>query len=324
MWGTGRGDTVVNTLGVARPKDTMPELPDILAYLHALRARLLGQPLERVRLMSPFLVRSVHPPITEAHGRTIIELRRLGKRIVLGLDGDLFLILHLMVAGRLHWKSAAVNIPGRAALAAFDFPTGTLLLTEAGSKKRASLHLVAGDAALGDHDPGGLEVLEADLTAFQSALTRENHTLKRALTDAHLFNGIGNAYSDEILHRARLSPARLTRDLSAEEIGRLFRAARDILSDWTKRLCQEARDGFPEHVTAFRDGMAVHGRYGKPCPACGSPVQRIVYAESETHYCARCQTAGRLLADRALSRLLKSDWPRTLEELERRRATGPE
>lgn len=297
----------------------MPELPDIVVYLEALRARIIGRPLQEVRLANPFLLRSVHPRLDEARGKTVLGVRRLGKRLVLCLAGDLFLVLHLMIAGRLHWKPAGAKIPGRVGLAAFDFPSGSLLLTEAGSKKRASLHVVGGGAALDDHDPGGLEVLEVDPVTFQTVLMRENHTLKRALTDPGLFSGIGNAYSDEILHRARLSPARLTQELSADESSRLFQAARAVLVEWTERLRRETGDGFPEHVTAFRDGMAVHGRYGKPCPDCGSPVQRIVYAESETNYCARCQTGGRLLSDRMLSRLLKRDWPRTLEELERTR-----
>ncbi len=300
----------------------MPELPDIVVYLEALRPRIIGQPLQQIRLANPFLLRSVHPTLEETRGRTILNLRRLGKRIVFDLTGDLFVVLHLMIAGRLHWKPAGAKIPGRVGLAAFDFPSGSLLLTEAGSKRRASLHVVRNATSLRDHDPGGLEVLEADLAAFQAVLERENHTLKRALTDPRLFSGIGNAYSDEILHRARLSPARLTQDLSMEETARLFHAARCALVEWTDRLREEAGDGFPEHVTAFRERMAVHGRHGKPCPACGSPVQRIVYAETETNYCARCQTGGRLLSDRMLSRLLKSDWPRTLEELESTRASS--
>jgi formamidopyrimidine-DNA glycosylase len=298
----------------------MPELPDIVVYLEALQRRIVGQPLERLRLASPFLVRSVDPPIREVQGKTIRGLRRLGKRIVIVFDGDLFLVLHLMIAGRLHWKPAGAKIPGKVGLAALDFPDGTLLLTEAGPKKRAALHLVQGEGSLGAHDPAGIEVLEADLGGFRSALTRENHTLKRALTDPRLFSGIGNAYSDEILHRARLSPVRLSQALTGDEIERLFQATRDTLIGWTERLRKETGDGFPERVTAFREGMAVHGRYGKPCPDCGSPVQRIVYAENETNYCARCQTDGRLLADRVLSRLLKQDWPRRLDELEERRA----
>lgn len=300
----------------------MPELPDILVYLEALHSRIVGQPLVRVRIASPFLLRSVDPPIEAARGRTVLELRRLGKRLVIGLDQELFLVVHLMIAGRLHWKPAGARIPGKVGLAAFDFPSGTLLLMEAGSKKRASLHVVRGEEALRDHDPGGLEVLQADGTAFRAALTRENHTLKRALTDPRLFSGIGSAYSDEILHRAGLSPVRLTQGLAEDEIMRLFQATRDTLSEWTERLRRLAGDGFPERVTAFRDGMAVHGRYGKPCPTCGSPVQRVVYAKNETNYCARCQTGGKLLADRALSRLLKQDWPKTLDELEGRDRAG--
>jgi len=298
----------------------MPELPDIVVYLEALQPRVVGQSLERLRLASPFLVRSVDPPIQALHGKRIHGLRRLGKRIVIVFEGDLVLVLHLMIAGRLHWKPAGARIPGKIGLAAFDFPDGSLVLTEAGSKKRAALHLMRGEDALDTHDPGGLEVLEADLGRFRSALTRENHTLKRALTDPRLFSGIGNAYSDEILHRARLSPVRLTQALTGDEIGTLFAATRDVLIGWIDRLLQETGDRFPERVTAFREGMAVHGRYGKPCPDCGSPIQRIVYAENETNYCARCQTDGKLLADRALSRLLKQDWPRTLDELEERRA----
>lgn len=296
----------------------MPELPDILAYLEALQPRIVGQPLERVRIASLFVLRSVDPPIEAVRDRRVLALRRLGKRIVIGLEHELFLVLHLMIAGRLHWKPTGAKIPGRIGLAAFDFPSGTLLLTEAGSKKRASLHLVRGGDALRDHDPGGLEALEADCETFRRVLTRDNHTLKRALTDPRLFSGIGNAYSDEILHRARLSPVRLTQGLTEDEVSRLFQATHDTLFEWTERLCRLAKDGFPERVTAFRDGMAVHGRYGNPCPDCGSPIQRIVYAENETNYCARCQTGGRLLADRALSRLLKQDWPRTLDELEGR------
>jgi formamidopyrimidine-DNA glycosylase len=297
----------------------MPELPDIVVYLEALRTRVLGEALQRIRLASPFLLRSVEPPIQAVHGRTVQDLRRLGKRIVMAFEGDLFLVLHLMIAGRLHWKAAGAKLPGKVGLAAFDFPRGSLVLTEAGSKKRAALHLVRGENALSQHDPGGLEVLEGDREAFRSALARENHTLKRALTDPRLFSGIGNAYSDEILHRARLSPVRLTRTLTEEEVGRLFHATRQILAGWCRRLREEAGDGFPQRVTAFRPGMAVHGRFGKPCPDCGSPIQRIVYAESETNYCPHCQTHGKLLADRALSRLLKQDWPGTLEELEGRR-----
>jgi len=294
----------------------MPELPDIVVYLERLEPRILGQTLESVRLRSPFLVRSVTPPLREAEGKRVLGIQRLGKRIAVALEGDLFLVLHLMVAGRLRWRERGAKIPGKVGLAAFDFPSGTLLLTEAGPKKRAALHLVRGEAALDEFRRRGIEVLEAGLPAFSAALTRENHTLKRALTDPQLVSGIGNAYSDEILHRARLSPVRHTRRLAEKEIERLHRASRETLLEWTERLRREAGEGFPEKVTAFREGMAVHGRYGLPCPDCGAPVQRIVYAENETNYCARCQTGGRLLADRALSRLLKKDWPRTLEEIE--------
>ena len=296
----------------------MPELPDIVAYLAALEPRIIGQRLERIRLASPFLLRTVDPPITASTGRTVRGLRRLGKRIVIALDDGLFLVLHLMIAGRLHWRARGAKIPAKVGLAALDFPAGTLLITEAGSTKRAALHLLRGEAALAEHDPGGLEVLETDLSVFRTALTGESHTLKRALTDPRLFSGIGNAYADEILHRARLSPVKLTSRLAAGEIARLFEAASEVLHEWSERLTQEAREGFPEKVTAFRAGMAVHGRYGKPCPACGSPVQRIVHAGTETNYCAPCQTSGKLLADRALSRLLRGDWPRTLDELEAR------
>jgi formamidopyrimidine-DNA glycosylase len=297
----------------------MPELPDIEVYLGALRPRILGQPLLGVRLASPFLLRTVEPPLAALGGRRVVALRRLGKRLVFGFEGELFAVLHLMIAGRLHWKAAQAKIPGRVGLAAFDFPSGTLILTEAGSKRRASLYLEEGERALAGHDPGGLEVLEADLAAFVKALTSESHTLKRSLTDPHLFSGIGNSYSDEILHRARLSPFRLSRSLSPEEVERLFATCREILTEWTARLRQEAGEGFPEKVTAFRPEMAVHGRYGQPCPVCGTPVQRIVYADNEANYCPTCQTGGRLLADRALSQLLKQDWPRTLEELEARK-----
>jgi formamidopyrimidine-DNA glycosylase len=294
----------------------VPELPDVVVYIERLVPRVVGQPLERVRLATPFLLRSVDPPLDDAHGRRVAAVRRLGKRIVLDLEGELHLVIHLMIAGRLHWRPPRARVPRKVGLAAFDFPAGTLVLTEASSKKRASLHLVRGAAALAAHDPGGLEVLAADLPSFRDALTRENHTLKRALTDPRLLSGIGNAYSDEILHRARLSPVRFTRQLDDGEIARLWEAARATLEDWTGRLRREAGEGFPEHVIAFRPGMAVHGRYRQPCPDCGAPVQRIAYAGNETNYCARCQTGGVLLADRALSRLLKSDWPRTLEELE--------
>ena len=298
----------------------MPELPDVTVYVEALRARVVGQPLERIRLQSPFLLRSVEPPIGTVAGRAVRAVDRLAKRIVLALDGDLFLVLHLMIAGRLHWRPPGARLPGKLGVAAFDFPNGTLTLTEAGTKKRAALHLVAGRTALATSDPGGLEVLDADLAAFRMALARERHTLKRALTDPRLLAGIGNAYSDEILHRARLSPVRMTDALTLEEMARLFEATRNTLSDWIERLRAEAGGDFPEGVSAFRPGMAVHGRFGQPCPNCGAPVQRIVHAENETNYCAGCQTGGRLLADRALSRLLRQDWPRTLEELEERRA----
>jgi formamidopyrimidine-DNA glycosylase len=297
----------------------VPELPDVAIYIEALEARIGSARLQRVRLASPFLLRSFDPPLRAAEGRAVVGLRRLGKRIVIGLEGDLFLALHLMIAGRLRWKEAGAKVPGKLGLAALDFTTGTVLLTEAGTKRRAALHLVAGEEGLDELDQGGLEVLDADLDAFGAALARENHTVKRALTDPRLFSGIGNAYSDEILHRARLSPVRLTQQMTAEETARLFQATRETLGTWIATLREETGAGFPEKVTAFRPGMAVHGRYGKPCPACASPVQRIVHAENETNYCARCQTGGRLLADRALSRLLHEDWPRTLEELEERR-----
>jgi len=298
----------------------MPELPDIALYLDALAPRVVGKQLERLRIASPFLLRTADPPVADLVGRAIRDVRRLGKRIVLALEDDYFVVLHLMIAGRLHWKSSGAPIPRRAGLAAFDFPNGTVLLTEAGTKHRASLHILRGAAALAAHDPGGLDVLTATLEQFRSALTRESHTLKRALTDPHLLDGIGNAYSDEILHAARLSPLRLTGQITPEESERLFHAARDTLTSWMARLRAETGDAFPEKVTAFRDGMAVHGRFRKPCPVCGSPVQRIRYAENEVNYCATCQTGGRLLADRSLSRLLKQDWPRSLEEWEERAA----
>jgi formamidopyrimidine-DNA glycosylase len=298
----------------------VPELPDVEVYIGALRGRVLGRRLERVRLGSPFVLRSVDPPLGAAHGRVVLALRRLGKRIVFQLEDDLFLLVHLMIAGRLHWKRPGAAIPRKTGLAALDFEPGALILTEAGTTRRAALHLVRGEAALREHDPGGLEVLDATLAAFRAALTRESHTLKRTLTDPRLFGGIGNAYADEILHRARLSPVRSSRQLTDDESERLFVAIRATLVDWVERLRREAGDEFPEGVTAFRPDMAVHGRYGQPCPRCGAPVQRIVYAENETNYCARCQTGGKLLADRALSRLLKRDWPRTLEELEDLRA----
>ena len=298
----------------------MPELPDIALYLDALAPRVVGNPLERLRIASPFLLRTADPPVADLVGRAVRDVRRLGKRIVLALEDDYFVVLHLMIAGRLHWKPAGAPIPRRAGLAAFDFPNGTVLLTEAGTKHRASLHILRGAAALAAHDPGGLDVLTATLEQFRSTLTRESHTLKRALTDPHLLDGIGNAYSDEILHAARLSPLRLTGQITPEESERLFHAARDTLTSWMARLRAETGDAFPEKVTAFRGGMAVHGRFRKPCPVCGSPVQRIRYAENEVNYCATCQTGGRLLADRSLSRLLKQDWPRSLEEWEERAA----
>jgi formamidopyrimidine-DNA glycosylase len=300
----------------------MPELPDVTVYLEALAARLPGARLERIRLANPFVLRSVDPAPAELAGRVVTGFRRLGKRIVIALDGELFVLIHLMIAGRLHWKEVGAKLPGKIGLAALDFSTGTVTLTEAGSKRRAAIHLVRGEAALAAHDPGGLELGDADAATFRAAITRESHTLKRTLTDPRILSGIGNAYSDEILHRARLSPVRMTRQLSEEETTRLFEAAKATLADWIERLRRDAGGGFPEGVTAFRPDMAVHGRYGRPCPDCGAPVQRIVHAENETNYCARCQTAGRLLADRALSRLLRQDWPRTLEEMEERRPGG--
>lgn len=297
----------------------MPELPDILLYLHALEPRILGRRVTGVRLATPFLLRSVHPPLSAVEGKTIVGLRRLGKRIVVETNDELFLVFHLMIAGRFRWKPAGANIPGKVGLLALDFEHGSLILIEAGSKRRASLHVVQGVDGLAQHDPGGLEVMTADLVTFAEALRRDNHTLKRALTDPHLFSGIGNAYSDEILHAARLSPFKQTSTMTDDEVRRLYEAVRLTLQEWTGRLRREAGDAFPEKVTAFRGGMAVHGRYGQPCPDCGAPVQRIVYAANEANYCANCQTGGRLLADRSLSRLLREDWPRTLEELERRR-----
>jgi len=297
----------------------MPELPDVAAYRSALESRVVGEPLERVRIASPFLLRSVEAAPRDVEGRRVRAVSRLGKRIVLDLDGEMFVVLHLMIAGRLHWKPRGEKLSGRMRLAAFDFPSGTVLLTEAGSKKRASLHLVRGKEALAAFDRGGIDVFTAASEAFRASLVSENHTLKRALTDPRLFSGIGNAYSDEILHRARLSPMKWTSKLTGEEIDRLRDSTLSVLGDWTRRLLAEAREGFPERVTAFREGMAVHGRFGKPCPDCGGPVQRIVYAENEANYCPACQTDGRLLADRALSRLLRGDWPKTIEELEERR-----
>lgn len=294
----------------------MPELPDITAYLTALEARILGQTLEGVRLASFTLLRTAQPPLASVEGRVVRELRRVGKRIAIGLEGDLWLVLHLMIAGRLHWKPAGAKLAGRNALAAIDFASGSLVLTEAGSKRRASLHVFAGEEALRAADPGGIDVLACDLAGFRAALTAENRTLKRALTDPRLVSGIGNAYSDEILHAARLSPVTLTHRLSEEGWKRLFEATRATLQLWIERLRAETGGGFPEKVTAFRPEMAVHGRFGQPCPRCGEKIQRIRYADNETDYCARCQTAGKLIADRGLSRLLKQDWPRTLDELE--------
>jgi len=296
----------------------VPELPDVVAYLTALEPRVVGRRLERIRLASPFVLRSVDPPVAEAEGRLVIGLRRVGKRIVLALEGGVFVLIHLMIAGRLHWRPAGARPPGRVGLAALDFPDGTLTLTEAGTRRRASIHLARGEAALAAHDPGGLDILRATADELRRALSRERHTLKCALTDPRLLDGIGNAYADEILHRARLSPVRMTDQLGDAEIGRLHAAARAVLTEWSERLSAEACAAFPEKVTAFRAGMAVHGRYGQACPDCGATVQRIVHAENETNYCAVCQTGGRLLADRALSRLLRRDWPRTLEELEER------
>lgn len=297
----------------------MPELPDIELYLHALRPRVVGRPIVDVRLASPFLLRSIDPPLSWFQGRTVLGVARLGKRIVVEADGAAFLVLHLMIAGRLRWKAAGAKLPGKVGLLALDFAHGSLLLTEAGTTRRASLHAVRGRDALAQHDPGGLDVLTSTLDAFTAALASETHTLKRALTDPRILSGIGNAYSDEILHAARLSPFKLTSALTDDEVARLHAATCLTLSSWTERLCRETGDAFPEKVTAFRDGMAVHGRFNSPCPRCGSPVQRIVYAANEANYCATCQTGGRLLADRALSRLLRDDWPRTLEDLERRR-----
>jgi len=294
----------------------MPELPDIAAYLKALETRVVGQPLMRVRLASPFLLRTVQPPVGSVEGRVVRELRRIGKRIAIGVEGDLWLVLHLMIAGRLHWRAKGIKLSGRQSLAAFDFPNGSLTLTEAGSKRRASLHVVVGDEGLRSLDPGGIEVFESDAKTFRLALTAENRTLKRALTDPRVLSGIGNAYSDEILHAAQLSPIAQTHKLKDQEWETLFAVTRHTLELWIERLCAEAEVGFPEGVTAFREGMAVHGRFGQPCPRCGEKVQRIRYADNETNYCARCQTGGKLLADRGLSRLLGSDWPKTLEELE--------
>jgi formamidopyrimidine-DNA glycosylase len=311
-----RFETRLQSAPLACKLKTMPELPDIAAYITALEARVLGQKLERVRLGNPFLLRSVDPPLSSLEGRTVEHLRRIGKRIAFGVEGDLWLVLHLMIAGRLHWKKRDVKLGGRQNLAALDFANGSLLLTEAGSKHRASLHVIRGEENLAAFDAGGIDVLTADLDQFRAALISENHTLKRALTDPRLLSGIGNAYSDEILHAAQLSPISLTQKLKDKEWQRLFGATRQTLQLWIGRLREEAKAGFPEKVTAFRKDMAVHGRYGMPCPRCGDKVLRIRYADKETNYCARCQTGGKVLADRSLSRLLGSDWPRTLEELE--------
>ncbi len=294
----------------------MPELPDIAAYITALEPRIIGQPIERVRLASPFLLRTVQPPLTDVEGRVVRELRRVGKRIAIGVEGDLWLVLHLMIAGRLHWRAPGAKLASRNNLAALDFPNGSLVLTEAGTKHRASLHVLRGEEGLRSIDPGGIEFLASDFASFLAALTAENRTLKRALTDPRLVSGIGNAYSDEILHAAQLSPIALTHKLNQDEWERLFAATRETLNFWIDRLREDAKAGFPEKVTAFRKDMAVHGRYGKPCPRCGDKIQRIRYADNETNYCARCQTGGKLLADRSLSRLLRADWPRTLDELE--------
>jgi formamidopyrimidine-DNA glycosylase len=294
----------------------MPELPDILAYIDALAPRVVGERLERVRVASPFLLRTIAPPLAEAEGRTVREVRRIGKRIAIGVEGEVWLVLHLMIAGRLHWRPAQVRLAGRQDLAAFDFSSGSLVLTEAGAKRRASLSVVRGEEGLRSVDPGGIDVLAADAASFRAALAGENHTLKRALTDPRVVSGIGNAYSDEILHAAQLSPVAQTQKLTPEEWARLYAATRGTLERWIDRLRAEARERFPEKVTAFRDGMAVHGRYGEPCPRCGEKILRIRYADHETNYCARCQTGGKVLADRGLSRLLGRDWPRTLDELE--------
>jgi formamidopyrimidine-DNA glycosylase len=294
----------------------MPELPDILTYRDALEERILGQQLKDVRLRTPFLLRTVSPPLADAAGREVRAVRRIGKRIVIGLEGDYWLVIHLMIAGRLHWKPPGANLGSKINLAGFDFPSGTLVFTEAGSKRRASLHVVGSEAELAQFGRGGLDVFEISPAAFAERLRSENHTIKRSLTDPRLFDGIGNAYSDEILHAARLSPLKLTSRLSDAEIERLFRASRETLTTWIERFRTERAGGFPEKVTAFRPEMAVHGKYGQPCPVCGAPVQRIRYADNETNYCARCQTEGRLLADRGLSRLLKDDWPRSIDELD--------
>jgi formamidopyrimidine-DNA glycosylase len=303
------GDATGNLIG-------MPELPDIAAYISALEPRIVGQPLEHVRIASAFLLRTARPPVASVEGRVVRELRRIGKRIAIAVDGDLWLVLHLMIAGRLHWRPTGAKLSGRQNLAAFDFPHGSLVLTEAGTKRRASLHLFEGEEALRSIDPGGIDVLSSDLNSFRNALTVENRTLKRALTDPRILSGIGNAYSDEILHAAQLSPVKMTHKLDPQEWERLYTATQSTLKLWIERLIEESKAGFPEKVTAFRKDMAVHGRYGEPCPRCGQPIQRIRYADNETDYCVTCQTGGKLLADRSLSRLLKSDWPRTLDELE--------
>jgi formamidopyrimidine-DNA glycosylase len=315
-WSAFSTDDPNSRRGVSPGLELVPELPDIVVYIEALEKRILGQMLEEVRIVSPFLLRTATPPVSRTQGQRVCEIRRVGKRIAIGLENDFWLVLHLMIAGRLHWKKCGVKVSPPRGLAAFDFPNGSLLWTEAGSKKRASLHVVEGETELGMLDPGGVEVLSTDLAGFTRSLTLRNHTLKRALTDPRLFSGIGNAYSDEILWAAQLSPLALTQKLGSEDIAKLFQAARMSLMNWTDRLRQEAAGGFPEKVTAFREEMAVHGRYKQACPRCGSKVQRIRYAENETNYCPTCQTSGRLLADRSLSRLLREDWPRTPEELE--------
>jgi formamidopyrimidine-DNA glycosylase len=297
----------------------MPELPDVIVYIEALTPRVVGQPLERIRLGNPFIIRTMQPAPAEFEGRRVTGLRRMGKRIVFAFDDELFMVVHLMIAGRFRWRDRGAAIPNKVGLAAFDFPTGTVMFTEQGSKRRASIHLVRGAEGLSEFERGGLEVLDADPPTFAERLTRENHTLKRALTDPQIFSGIGNAYSDEILHAAKLSPMKLTSALTDAEISRLFSATQRTLEAWIQRTREEVGGGFPEKVTAFREGMATHGRYGKPCPVCGAPIQRIVYAHNECNYCATCQTEGRLLSDRALSRLLRQDWPKTLEEMERRK-----
>lgn len=298
----------------------MPELPDVELYLHALRSRVEGEVLEGVRLASPFVLRSVDPPLGDFQGKRVLGLRRIGKRVVLEFEGELFLVIHLMISGRFRWKDAGAKIPGRLGLAAFDFSSGALLMTEASKKKRASLHAVRGEEALGEHDPGGRELDELDQAEFTAILTAKNHTLKRALTDPRGLSGIGGAYADEIMHRAGISPLKWTERLSEDELASLFEASKGVLDEWTERLVEQTGAEFPEKVTAFRPEMAVHGKYGEPCPVCESPVQRIVYASNETNYCARCQTGGKLLADRALSKLLKDDWPKTLEDLEEGKA----